>query len=99
MDKLKELAAPRNAEILKATLEQNDLLDIQIVLLDRLCTLKEAQQESDDNFRATWWKSKVLDTRVSIIVLFIAVAGVSFDVIEVNSNSAIIGWLSGLFGV
>ncbi len=73
--------------------KQNDLLDIQIVLLDRLCTLKEQQQNSDDSWRVSWWKAKVLDTRVSIVVLFIAVAGVSFDVIQINGDSAIINSL------
>lgn len=99
MEELKKKAAPKNAEVLEATLEQNILLVNQLTLLDRLCTLKENQQISDDAFRDSWRNAKIFDTRVSVTVLLVAAAGVYLDVIEVNSNSAIITWLSALFGV
>lgn len=79
--------------------KQNDLADIQIVLLDRLCTLKEEQQESDNAFRASWWARKLLDHKASMVVLFVMVFGVGLDMVKVNSNSSIVNWLSNLLGV
>ena len=113
MDELKLKAQPKYMELIeyserqcKELAKQNELLSIQndlsdtnIVLLDRLCTLKEAQQESDDNFRDTWWKRKIRETRGDMIVLFVMVAGVGLDMIKVNGNSSVIMWLSNLFGV
>lgn len=97
MDELKSKAAPKNAEILKATLDQNDLLDIQIVLLDRLCTLKESQQNSDDSFRNSWRNAKLRDTRVSLWVLILANIALYLDVIKIESNGAFITGLFDLF--
>ena len=97
MDDLKKLAAPKTTELIKAVTEQNELLDVQIVLLDRLCTLKEAQQEGDDTFRDSWKSAKMLDTRVSLWVLVLANAALYLDVIEINSTSAFVAGIFDLF--
>ena len=113
MDELKRKAQPKYMELVEYSKEQytelvknnellaiqNDLSDTQIILLDRLCTLKENQQQQDDAFRDTWWRRKVLDTRGSMVVLFIMTIGIGLDMIEVNGNSSIVVWLSNLFGV
>ena len=47
-------------------------LEIIITLLDRLCALKEEQQQKDNNFRDLWWTSKIKDSRVALWVLGIS---------------------------
>lgn len=104
MDELKKMASPKFNElaviigeqtnILK---EQSDLLDAQVVLLDRLCTLKESQQETDAEHHGKWNRAKIFDTRISLIVLIIATAGIYMDVIKINSDSPVINSIINLF--
>lgn len=84
MDELKSKAAPKANELIRVTKEQNELLDVQIVLLDRLCTLKETQQKNDNLFRARWWRSKVLDTKLTFIGLFFLAVGFYTEFLHVD---------------
>jgi hypothetical protein len=97
MDELKEKAASKYSELLKETKEQNEKLEISIVLLDRLCTLKESQQNSDNSFRDSWRKAKVKDTSVSLWVLILANIALYLDVIKVDGNGAFITALMDFF--
>ncbi len=54
--------------------------------LDGIIKLKNTQQESDNNFRDAWWKAKVRDTRLSFILLGLAITALYLDVITVNSE-------------
>lgn len=112
MDELKRRAQPKYLELLEYSerhhielvkqntlLEaQNELADTNIILLDRLCTLKEAQQESDDSFRKSWRSAKINDTRVSLWVLVLANMALYLDVIEINNEGTFITALLSLFG-
>lgn len=67
-------------------------------LLCALCDLKEAQQDSDDKFRSDWKNAKTFDTRLSLWVLILANVALYLDVIEINSDGAIITAILNLFG-
>ena len=91
MSELKKKANPRYkelAELEKTINEGGDKIDICVVLLDRLCTLKENQQESDNTFREDWRQIKIRDTRVSWLILIIASAAFYLDVIKVDAGIA-----------
>ena len=100
MDDLKSKAAPKyellakefsnNTEVLERIKE---LSNNQIVLLDRLCTLKEEQQENDNKFRDDWGSAKRNDTKVGLWVLVLANVALYLDVIKIDSNGAIVNSL------
>ena len=94
LDKLKVAAAPKLA---KAKEDQNDKLDICIVLLDQLCTLKEEQQAGDIKFRNKWADAKLNDTRISLILLVLANVAIYLDVVKVNGNSTVVNGVTNLF--
>ena len=94
LEKLKQLGAPH---LTAAKVEQNDKIETCIILLDRICTLKEAQQAGDIKFRNKWAALKSFDTRVSLWVLLLANVAVYLDVIKVNGDSAVIEMIKGLF--
>lgn len=91
-DKLKDLAAPTLA---KAKEDQNDKLDICIVLLSRLCELKETQQANDKKFRDAWQAAKIKDTRMTMAVLGIAGIALYLDYFR---GWPVIKYLTGLVG-
>ena len=97
MDDLKAKAAPKFERLAKEASDQNAKLDVCIVLLDRLCTLKEAQQDGEDNRHEDWQNSKIRDMRAALWVLGVAVVGVSLDFIKVDSEGRFITWLINMF--
>jgi len=94
LEKLKQLGAPH---LTAAKEEQNDKIETCIILLDRLCTLKEEQQAGDIKFRNKWANAKLNDTRISLILLALANVAIYLDVINVNGDSAVIEMIKGLF--
>lgn len=102
MGNLKDKANPNFniiSKLEKATLEQNklsldknEILANQLISTNKLCRLVESNQEDSRRWR-------IFDVRMSLTVLFVAVAGVSFDMIKINGNASMIAWLSNLFGV
>ena len=70
----------------------SDIAANQLISSNELCRLVKANQEDGRRWR-------IVDMRLSTTVLFVAIIGVSFDMIVVNANSSMITWLSNLFGV
>ena len=96
LERLKEAGAPKLAA---AKAEQNEKIETCIILLDRICTLKEEQQEGDIKFRNKWARAKLNDTRISLILLALANIAIYLDVVEVNGNSALINGVTDLANV
>ena len=96
LEKLKQLGAPH---LTAAKEEQNDKIETCIILLDRLCTLKEEQQAGDIKFRNKWARAKLNDTRISLVLLVLANIAIYLDVVEVNGNSALINGVVNLTNV
>ena len=97
MDELKYRATPRINKLIDEAYENdkkldvsNALADIQITLLSRLCDLKEAQQDGENNRHQDWQNAKIRDTRVSLWVLSCASLAVYLDVIKIDSNGTFI---------
>mgnify|MGYP003654511332 CR=1 FL=1 len=86
MDDLKKLAAPKFEALMTVNEEQNELLLTCIVLLDRLCTLKEAQQEEDNKWRMRWKKQKSFGSYVSFAALFFTIAAFYLNVIRLDAD-------------
>ena len=97
LKELKDKASPKFSELTKETKIQNAKLEICIILLDRICNLKEEQQHGDKKFRNLWEQGKIRDTRVSLWVLVLANAALYLDVIKIDSNGAFITGLINLF--
>lgn len=99
MDDLKAKAAPKYERLAKEASDQNAKLDVCIVLLDRLCTLKEDQRDGENKRHQDWLSAKVRDTRVSLWVLSCASLAVYLDVIKIDSNgNFILEWLARMLG-
>ncbi len=71
-----ESAEPTSKQALIEIKKQNELLEIQIRLLDRICTLKEEQQANDNAFRDDWYDSKDKQAKQGKRTLFFSAAGV-----------------------
>ena len=89
-DELKNAASPY-AKLEKTIADQNKKLDdqhaelqIHTIMLDRLCTLKESQNESDIYFRNSWQHGKRKDLIVSLVVIGLASTALYLDVIKVD---------------
>ena len=76
---------------------QNRELSLHTVLLDRLCTLKEDQLESDKKFRDSWRMAKVKDLRLSLWFLGLANVALYLDVIKFDIDGAVITSIISLF--
>jgi len=94
LDRLKQVGAPKLAA---AKEDQNEKIETCIILLDRLCTLKEEQQAGDIKFRNKWASAKLNDTRISLILLALANVAIYLDVIKINAYSPFVEALSGVF--
>jgi len=91
LDRLKQVGAPKLAA---AKEDQNEKIEACIILLDRICTLKEEQQVGDIKFRNKWAKAKLNDTRISLILLALANVAIYLDVIKINAYSPFVEALS-----
>ena len=72
LDDLIKAADPLLTKEAKDKQITNAKIEVMIVLLARLCELKEEQQQKDNNFRDLWWTSKIKDSRVALWVLGIS---------------------------
>ena len=96
LEKLKQLGAPH---LTAAKEEQNEKIEACIILLDRICTLKEEQQSGDIKFRNKWASAKSTDTRISLILLALANVAIYLDVIKVNAYSPLVEGVSNVFDI
>ncbi len=94
LERLKVAAAPKLAA---EKADQNEKLEVCVVLLDRICTLKEQQKEGDDAFRGAWRRAKINDTRIAICLLILAHAAIYLDVIRFNSDHYIVDSIVNFF--
>ena len=111
IDEMKRRATPRINKLLNEAYENdkkldisNALADIQIMLLARLCELKEDQKKGEDTRHEDWidekqtaakYKSK--DSKISLWVLVLANIALYLDVIKVDSGGRFITGLINLF--
>ena len=96
LEKLKQLGTPH---LTAAKEEQNEKIEACIILLDRICTLKEEQQSGDIKFRNKWASAKSTDTRISLILLALANVAIYLDVIKVNAYSPLVEGVSNVFDI
>lgn len=111
MDSLERAANPKYIELLQQSKENGEKLDTLVVnsehsllMFDRLCTLKEQQQENDNIWREKWLESKRSSTRFTLTQIAIGCAALYFGVIDINKDSEFVkdiisgvGYLMGLF--
>ena len=100
MDELKSLkakAAPKFERMAKEAKDNNtkldknnELLNTQIVLLARLCELKEDQRDGENKFREDWENAKRKDTHIGLWVLVLANVALYLDVIKIDSDGVVI---------
>jgi GTP-dependent phosphoenolpyruvate carboxykinase len=89
MDELKSKAAPKHVELITETKEQNEKLEACIILLDRLCTLKENQHENDTLFREMWQESKKKESKQTLWILVLANIALYLDIVRDGDNSVV----------
>jgi hypothetical protein len=68
-------------------ISQNEII---ILLLDRLCTLKEVQFQNDSAQYEKWQKEKVRGARVSFIQVAVGIVAVWLGIIEFNGDNPIV---------
>ena len=93
MEELKKKANPLYKELgeLETVIKNgNGKLETCIVLLDRLCTLKESQQLSDDSFRNSWMNANARKFRVSVIAIMLTGSVLYLDVLKLDESSVIV---------
>ena len=88
-----ESAEPTSKKVLAETQKQNELLEIQIRLLDRICTLKEEQQEGEFQFRNDWYESKIKQNKTSKKTLFFSAVAVVIGLVAIGVETNVkYGW-------
>ena len=88
-----ESAEPTSKKVLTEIKKQNELLEIQIRLLDTLCTLKEEQQASDNAFRDDWYESKDKQSKQGKRTLFFSAVAVLIGVVAIGvETQSKYGW-------
>ena len=92
IEELKKAANPfeKLTVATKEVIKQNET---QIILLSRLCDLKETQQENDKKFRDAWQAAKIKDTRMTMGVL--AIAGIALY-LDYFRGWPVVKWLTNL---
>ena len=86
-DELKEKARPKHNEMITELKTMNDKQEVNIILLDRLCELKEMQQASDNTFRDDWAKLKHRDSKITHVLLVIAITALMLDFIQLENGT------------
>lgn len=81
--------------LIKLSVKSCELQETNIVLLSRLCDLKEQQQASDNAFRNSWAAAKIKDTWLGIGVLTIASVALYLDYFR---GWPVFKWLKSLIG-
>lgn len=89
MDELKAKAAPKHLELMNENKEQNEKLEACIVLLDRLCTLKENQHDNDTLFRDMWQESKRKEGKQTLWILALANIALYLDIVKGGEDSVV----------
>ena len=70
--------------------------EIVILLLDRLCTLKENQHDNDSSWREKWLEEKRSGNKKTLAQILIGCIAVYLGVIELNKENAIVsGFIDG----
>lgn len=90
--KLEKTITGQHADIVKE-------LRVHSVMLDRLCSLKEAQLESDVSFRESWQHGKKKDLYLSLVFLALAGSALYLDIIKFNPEGVILTTLFKLIGL
>lgn len=90
MDELKEKAAPKHKELIDSLSNQSSQNEIIILLLDRLCTLKENQHDNDSSWREKWLEEKTSGNKKTLIQILLGCAAIYLGVIDINKDNAIV---------
>lgn len=90
-----ESAEPTSKQVLIEIKKQNELLEIQIRMLDRLCCLKEEQQANDNAFRDDWYESKEKQAKQGKRTLFFSAVAVVIGVVAIGVEmQSKYGWVA-----
>jgi hypothetical protein len=114
IDDLKKQAAPKAAELVEITTQQNKKLDTLIILLSRLCDLHEdhsgnsilvelldehkRRSVNDLLWRNNWRKTKHMSITVGVIATTLTAAAFYFNVVQLDRESAVVEAVAVLFG-
>ncbi len=99
MSELKEKGSPRQTELLTELSNQTAQNEIIILLLDRLCTLKENQHDNDSSWREKWLDAKRSNTRFTLFQIGIGVTALYLGVIDINTDNPIVSEFIGLLAM
>ncbi len=99
MSELKEKGSPRQTELLSELNNQTAQNEIIILLLDRLCTLKENQHDNDSSWREKWLDAKRSNTRFTLFQIGIGVTALYLGVIDINTDNPIVSEVIGLLAM
>ena len=78
-------------------ISQNEII---ILLLDRLCTLKENQHANDSTWREKWLHEKKIGGRKTLAQILLGCTAVYLGIIDINKDNAIvIGFTDALSGL
>lgn len=97
MDDLKDKARPKHNELVAQLKELNAKQETNIILLDRLCDLKEMQQENDNEFRDSWAILKRRDSKITHLLLLIASITFSLDLVQFEDKVIILERINSYF--
>ena len=82
-ERLKAAATPEDTKVIAATNRNGAKLETLIILMDRLCTLKENQNSSDTKHRRSSMKT-------TLIQMALASAALYLGIIDINKDNAIV---------
>lgn len=91
MSELKSKAAPKYKELSDVLGNQTSQNEIIILLLDRLCTLKENEGDNNYDWRQKWLDAKRSSTRFTLLQIGIGVTALYLGVIDINKDNPIVG--------
>lgn len=90
MDELKAKASPKHKELIGSLENHSSQNEIIILLLDRLCTLKENQHDNDSSWREKWLEEKRSGSKKTLIQIILGCTAVYLGIIDINKENAIV---------
>jgi len=97
MNDMQKAALPPYAELTKAIEAQTKVNKEQaikqetcIIMLSRMCDLKEAQAENDCVWRGRWLKARMLGLARTVTTMALIVSAVYFEVVKVDKDNAMV---------
>ena len=90
MGELEKRAAPKHNELIESLSNQSSQNEIIILLLDRLCTLKENQHDNDSAWRERWLAEKSSGNKKTLVQILLGCAALYLGVININKDNAIV---------